>query len=219
MTQHLGLCLAGMFLCPLAAVAHPHIFVDTTIEVIFNEAGLAEAVRIGWVYDEFISLSIIESQSLDPDYDGILTPEARVALSGFDMDWDADFEGDTYLTQGGAPLALARPSDWTADYADGKVSSTHVRRLQSPVDVTDVPLAIKSYDPGFYTAYTVIGNAALTGRDDCAAEVFTPDTDAADEALLSALAQLPTTADIEIAYPAVGATYAQEIRITCNAAF
>ncbi len=217
--QWRGYLMAALLSAPLSAAAHPHIFVDTTVEVIFDEQGRVAAVRIGWVYDEFISLSIIESQDLDPDYDGVLTPEARVALSGFDMDWDADYAGDTYLTLGGVPLALARPSDWTADYADDKVSSTHIRRLEKPVDVADAPLVIQSYDPGFYTAYTVIGTPALTGRDDCAAEMFSPDTDAADQALLSALAQLPTTADAEIAYPEVGATYAQEIRISCDAAF
>jgi ABC-type uncharacterized transport system substrate-binding protein len=211
----LAVALLGL---PVAATAHPHIFVDATVEVLFDDQGRVDAVRIGWVYDEFISLSIIESQSLDPDYDGVLTPAATAALSGFDMDWDPGFAGDTYLTQNGAALGLSGPSDWTADYADGKVSSTHVRRLQSPVDVTDAPLIIKSYDPGFYTAYTVIGTPTLTGRDDCRAEVFTPDTDAADQALLAALAELPTTADIEIAYPEVGATYAQEMRIICDAA-
>jgi ABC-type uncharacterized transport system substrate-binding protein len=213
------LCVAALLGAPLAVQAHPHIFVDATVEAIFDDQGRVEAVRIGWTYDEFISLSIIESQTLDPDYDGVLTPEALAALSGFDMDWDADFAGDTYLTQDGAALALDGPSDWTAGYADGKVSSTHVRRLADPVDATETPLVIKTYDPGFYTAYTVIGTPALTGRDDCKAEIFTPDTDAADQALLSALAQLPTTADIEIAYPEVGATYAQEMRITCSAAF
>lgn len=211
--------MVAMLAAPLPAAAHPHIFVDATVEVIFDGQGRAAAVRIGWTYDEFISLAIIESQNLDPDYDGVLTDEALVALSGFDMDWDADFEGDTYLTQDGQPLPLARPSDWTAGYADGKVSSTHIRRLQSPVAVTDVPLVVQTYDPGFYTAYTVVGTPVLTGRDGCAAEVFTPDTSAADEALLAELAKLPTTADIEIAYPAVGATYAQELRITCSAAF
>jgi ABC-type uncharacterized transport system substrate-binding protein len=204
---------------PLAAQAHPHIFVDATVEVIFDDQGLAQAVRIGWTYDEFISIAIIEDRTLDPDYDGVLTPEAEAALSGFDMQWEPGFAGDTYVTTDGAAVALAGPSDWTAAYVDGKITSTHVRRLADPVTVADNPLVIKSYDPGFYTAYTIVGAPVLTGRDGCTAEMFTPDTDAADEALLAALAQLPTTADIEIAYPEVGAAYAQELRVTCNAAF
>jgi ABC-type uncharacterized transport system substrate-binding protein len=204
---------------PGAAIAHPHVFVDATIEVIFDASGRAEALRIGWTYDEFISLAIVEDRALDPDYDGVLTPEATAALSGFDMQWDAGFPGDTYATLDGAPVALERPSGWTAAYADGRLSSTHVRRLATPVATDAAPLVIKAYDPGFYTAYTVTAPPLITGRDGCAAELFTPDTDAADEALLAELAKIPTTADIEFAYPEVGAAYAQEIRITCTAAF
>ncbi len=206
---------AGITMLALAtaAQAHPHIFVDTTVEAIFDDQGRVTALRIGWTYDEFISLSIIESQDLDPDYDGILTPDALAALSGFDMDWDAGFAGDTFVTQAGAPVALDGPADWTASYSDGKVASIHVRRLTNPVAA---PVVIQSYDPGFYTAYTIVGTPRITGRAGCTAELFTPDTTAADAALLAELAKLPTTADIEISYPAVGAIYAQDIRITCS---
>jgi ABC-type uncharacterized transport system substrate-binding protein len=207
----------GVGLAPLPALAHPHVFIDATVEVMFDEAGLATGLRIGWTYDDFFSMMIIEDRALDPDYDAVLTPEAVAALSGFDMQWDPDFPGDTYAFLQDRALPLQRPTDWSADYADGKITSTHVRRFEAPVPVADQPLVVKVYDPGFYTAYAVVGTPAIIGRDDCAVEVFTPDTDAADEALLALLAQMPTTADIEVAYPEVGASYAQDIRITCNA--
>jgi ABC-type uncharacterized transport system substrate-binding protein len=211
--------LAGMMLAPTAAVAHPHVFIDAAIAVIFDDQGMVEAVRIDWTYDEFFSLAIIEDRALDPDYDGVLTPEAAAALSGFDMQWDADFPGDLYLTLNGEPVSLARPSDWSAGYQDGKITSTHTRRLSEPLAVADMPLIIKAYDPGFYTAYTIVGEPGLDGRGDCVAEMFTPDVDAADAALLAALAEIPASADIEFAYPNVGSSYAQELWVTCSAAF
>jgi ABC-type uncharacterized transport system substrate-binding protein len=217
--QHLGLSLLASVLLPLPALAHPHVFVDTTVAVMFDDQGRVQGVQIGWTYDEFFSLAIIEDRMLDPDYDGVLTPAAIAALSGFDMQWDPDFPGDTYVFRDGQAVDLARPSDWSAGYADGKITSTHTRRLRAPMEATDAPLVVKVYDPGFYTAYAVIGTPAIIGRDDCSIEVFTPDTDAADEALLAALAEIPATADIEIAYPEIGASYAQELRVTCNAAF
>jgi ABC-type uncharacterized transport system substrate-binding protein len=204
-------------LAPLPAAAHPHVFIDATVEVIFDDAGRAEGLRIGWTYDDFFSMMIIEDRALDPDYDAVLTPEAVEALAGFDMQWDEGFPGDTYAFMADAALALERPTDWSADYAEGKITSTHVRRFQTPVAVAETPLIVKVYDPGFYTAYAVTGTPTLTGRDDCTVEVFTPDTDAADDALLALLAQMPTTADIEVAYPEVGASYAQDIRVTCSA--
>ena len=76
--------LTALAAWPTGAVAHPHVFIDATIEVIFDDKGLAEGVRIGWTYDEYFSLLIIEDRGLDPDYDNVLTPEAEAKLAGFD---------------------------------------------------------------------------------------------------------------------------------------
>jgi ABC-type uncharacterized transport system substrate-binding protein len=208
--------IAGMLLAPAAALAHPHVFIDATVEVLFDAAGRAEGLRIGWTYDDLFSMLIIEDRALDPDYDTVLTPEAEATLAGFDMQWDAGFAGDTYALMGGAELALSRPQDVTASYAGGKITSTHVRRFAEPVAVADVPLIVQVYDPGFYTAYSIVGKTLLTGREDCQAEVFEPDRSAADEALLAALAEVAADADIEMAYPEIGAAYAEEARITCG---
>jgi ABC-type uncharacterized transport system substrate-binding protein len=217
MTMQQWVTVAALACTPMAAVAHPHVFIDTTIEVIFDAQGRAEALRIGWTYDEFFSLLIIEDRGLDPDYDNVLTAEAVAQLAGFDMQWEAGFAGDTYGLANGAALALSSPQDVSASYAAGKITSTHLRRFDVPVNMADVPLIVQVYDPGFYTAYAIVGPVQLTGRSDCTAQVFQPNRDAADEALLAALAAIPADADIEQAYPDIGAAYAEEARITCPA--
>ncbi|MFM2390316.1 MAG: hypothetical protein RLZZ437_1871 [Pseudomonadota bacterium] len=209
------LMAAGCLVAPVVAEAHPHVFIDATVEVVFDAEGRAEALRIGWTYDEFFSMLIVEDRALDPDYDAVLTPEAEAELAGFDMQWDAGFAGDTYALMNGVDLPLSRPEAFSASYADGKITSTHLRRFETPVAVGDVPLIVQVYDPGFYTAYAIVGETQLTGRDDCSAQVFEPDRSAADEALLAALAEVSADVDIEIAYPAIGAAYAEEARITC----
>jgi ABC-type uncharacterized transport system substrate-binding protein len=213
--RHLAV-LAGLAVAPGAALAHPHVFIDATVEVIFDDQGLAEAVRIGWTYDEFFSMLIVEDRGLDPDYDAVLTPEAEAQLAGFDMQWDPGFPGDTYVLMGGVALGLGRPEAYSASYDGGKITSTHVRRFAEPVAVADVPLIVQVYDPGFYTAYAIVGETGLSGRDDCTAQVFVPDRTAADEALLAALAEVAADVDIEMAYPAIGAAYAEETRVTCG---
>jgi ABC-type uncharacterized transport system substrate-binding protein len=208
--------MVGLALVPFTATAHPHVFIDATVEVMFDPQGQAEAVRIGWTYDEIFSMLIVEDRELDPDFDAVLTPEAEAALAGFDMQWDPGFPGDTYVLMDGAEQALGRPEGWTASYDGGKITSTHVRRFTTPVTVANVPLIVQVYDPGFYTAYGIVGETTLTGRDDCAAQVFEPDRGAADEALLAALAEVAADEDIELAYPNIGAAYAEEARITCG---
>lgn len=208
--------ICGMFAAG-PALAHPHIWIDTSVEVILNERNEATGVRIGWTYDELYSLYIVGDMGLDADWDGKLTPEEEARLSGFDMKWDEGFAGDTYALLGEAPLVLSGPMDFAGSYADGRITSTHLRVFEAPVPVAEVPLVIQAYDPGYYVAYAIPGAAVLTGGTGCAARVFVPDLDEAQEALMAALSEYTPDVDLEAEYPAVGANFAEEVRVTCGA--
>ena len=206
-----------LLLSPAPALAHPHIFIDTRYEVILNDRNEATALRIGWTYDDLYALLIFGDLALDPDGDGILSPEEEGSLNGFDMKWIEGFEGDTYVLMDGQPLAISGPRDWTASWADGKLSSTHYRDLVTPVPVADVPLVIQAYDPGYYVAHVILPPAVVTGGTGCTAQVFEADLDAADTALQEALAEYAPGADVEGQFPAVGAKFSDEVRVTCAA--
>ena len=200
----------------LPALAHPHVFIDTEVEIILNAGGMVDAVRVTWVYDELYTLSIIEDRGFDPDFDGVLDSAEKAALSGFDMVWDEGYPGDTYVLAGETPLGLGGPSDWTADYVDGRLVSTHMRRVEPPVDPRDLPFVVQSYDPSYYVSYRIVGTPKVTGGTDCAAMIFEPDLAAADRALEAALEEYYGS-DLEGDFPAVGAAYADEVRLTCPA--
>lgn len=202
----------------LPALAHPHIWIDTKVEVILDEADRAVALRIDWTYDEFYSLSLMADRGLDPELDGKLTPEEAAALQGFDMNWDAGFPGDTYALLGEAELALSRPEETGAAWDGLRLTSTHLRRFDAPVEIGAGPLLVQVYDPGFYTAYAIAFDPVLTGGSGaCTAQVWVPDRDAADEALLAALAEFSADVDIEAEFPAIGKEYAEEVRVSCVA--
>ncbi len=217
-TQFAPLTLA-LTLLAAPALAHPHMFLDTSVEVMFNAGGAAESVKITWVYDDLSSLQYIADRALDMDGDGVLTPPEKAALTGFDMNWDAGFPGDTYALLGGVDQGLSRPRDYTADYKDGKIITTHIRDLPAPLPLNiGQTLTIQVYDPGFYAAYTLQSAALEYGgaARACAAQIWEPDRDAADEALLAALAEYSADEDVEADFPAIGAAYAEEVRVTCG---
>lgn len=207
-----GLAALG---APLPAHAHPHIFIDAAIEVVFAPDGRAEGVRLRWTYDDFFSLTLVAERGLDPEFDGVLTPEELAQLNGFDMNWQAGFQGDTYALLAEAALPLSGPADWTVAYEGGKLTSTHYRRFETPVDPGAGPLLVQAYDPGYYTAYTVV-DATVTGRADCTVEIFEPDREAADQILQDALAEFAGDEAAEADFPAVGAAYAEEARVICG---
>jgi ABC-type uncharacterized transport system substrate-binding protein len=208
-------CLLAMGAGP--ALAHPHVWIDTKIEVILNDRNEATALRVSWTYDDLYSLYVVGDMGLDPDWDGKLTPEEEAALAGFDMQWIAGFEGDTYALSGEAPQALSGPMDWTASYADGKITSTHLRSFDVPVPVVAEPLIVQVYDPGYYVAYSIPFDPVVTGGSDCTAKIFVPDVGEAEEQLLAALSEYTPDVDLEAEFPAVGAQFAEEVRVTCAA--
>jgi ABC-type uncharacterized transport system substrate-binding protein len=207
-----GFCL----MAPSAVLAHPHVFIDATIEAIFDTQGRVEALRIGWTYDPLFSMAHVAESGLDPDFDGVLTPEEQARLVGFDMGWHADFAGDTYVLLGERALGLSRPEEVTAAYVDGSLVSTHLRRLSEPVAPVGEDLVVQVYDPSFYTSYLIAATPVLTGGEGCTVQVFEPDREAADERLQAALAELGGgAAEAEGEFPAIGSAYAEEARITC----
>lgn len=200
------------------AAAHPHAFIDTTIEVLFDDQGQATALRIGWSYDELTTLMIIEDGGDDKDGDGVISAAELETLKGFDMDWGDAFTGDTFAKMGGQPVALAMtPEEWTTDWKDGRLISTHIRRFAEPVRIAADPLVILPYDPGYYTAYAIVGTPTLTGRTGCKAEVFVPDTEGKYAELVSALQEYTPDMQIdEVTFPNVGEQLSEEVRVTCG---
>jgi ABC-type uncharacterized transport system substrate-binding protein len=210
-----GACLQILLAAPLAA--HPHIWVDAGLEVIFDAEGRASALRIRWDYDEFYSLLLIEERGFDADHDGTASDSERAALQGFDMQWVQGFAGDTYLSSGGQSVALAPPEGWTADYRDGRLRSSHLRRIDPPLTL-DRPLRIEVYDPGYYSSYSItyppIFTPALPAG--CRFDLQKPDPATVDQKLLAALSRYASDQDVEADFPAIGAKFAEALVLTCG---
>lgn len=199
------------------AAAHPHIFVDAAVEVVFDPEGQPEGVWISWTYDPFFSMVLVSDMGLDPEFTGEITDDERAELDGFDMNWIEGYHGDTHVTQGGVPLALTGPVEWQSDFREGQLFSRHLRRFIEPPDPRQEWI-VAVYDPTYYTSYGIVGQPVVTGRDDCTVRIFEPDWDAAGAQLAAALDEvLGGGGDIEVEFPAVGALFAEEVLIACSA--
>ncbi|WP_208352213.1 DUF1007 family protein [Pseudaestuariivita rosea] len=196
---------------PVSAMAHPHVFVETRLGLIYNDAGQLEAVRVGWVYDEFYSLLIMEEMRLDPDYDGVLTDDELTQLKGFDLNWIEGFEGDLYIDG----VEFAGPVADDIALEDGRIVSTHVRPLAKPLSA-DQSVTIKAFDPTYYTAYEVAGDIPVEGRQDCAPRLQKADIAAATDLLEELLFAAPQS-ELEENFPAVGEAFADSVTVKCSA--
>ena len=195
------------------AFAHPHVFIDTTLDLHLTAEGQITAVTITWTYDELFTLLVLEERGLDPDGDGLLTDDETASLSGFDMDWQADFPGDTYVFSGSSPMALSPPQDWSATVDGGRVTSRHTRHLAVPLGQETAPIIVKSYDPEFYTAYRIIEVTVDGANPVCSAQIVPFNPKVAEDVLNTALNGFVETPDTP--YPLVGEYFADRVEVSC----
>ncbi len=201
-------------LLPAPALAHPHVFIDTGLTLVMDTDGKLTGIRVTWAYDELYSLLVMEEYGVDDDYDGVLRPDEIETLNGFDMNWVPGFDGDSYLQSDGRPIALSGPLDPSTTVEDGRVVTTHTRRLETPLEIT-APVSVKAYDPTFYTAYSVSRGVSVEGAAGCSATVVPANLDQA-YTMLEELLYGPRSAEFdEENFPEVGEAFADEVRLTC----
>jgi len=185
--------------------------------IVFDAEGRLAAVRVFWAYDEFYSMLLIEDAGLDPDHDGEIEQSALDAFAGTDVDWEAGFPGDLYLTHDGAAVALAGPVDHGARYQDGRIITFHTRPLESTLRVDATPLTAKVYDQTFFVAYDVTLPVTLEGADDCTIIRDPADLEEASRILDARIDAMPDDGGLENDFPEVGEYYADAFRLTCSA--
>ena len=210
--------LIAIGLVPAAAAAHPHIFVDTGLELVTDDTGRLTHVRVTWAYDEYYSLLITEDLEVDQDFDQVLTEEDTRKLTGFDMQWMEGFEGDLYATLDGEALKLSGPGEATADLVEGRIVTTHLRAVTSRPLIGGHVLSIKPYDPTYYTAYEVTLPVTMSGLATCMIETVPPDIDARLAEMQQQLLRISPDADLEENdFPQVGEEFATDVRVSCPA--
>ena len=208
-----ALILALLLPAPLAA--HPHVFVDSRVELLMD-GPLVTAVRLHWTYDEFFSLLVTEDLGLDPDADAVLTEDERATLQASITDWPPDFSGDLALRHGDDPVTLGEPADHVVDFVDGRMVETHTRPLATPVSAAEAPLLIENFDPYYYVAYSLDPEVALTGAGSCEALHAPADPVAGQDEVDRVFGALDVAgAGPEVQLPPIGYAFADRVEVRC----
>lgn len=199
---------------PIPAMAHPHVFIDTGLEFIVDEAGNLTHIRVTWAYDEFYSLLVLEDMRLDQDGDGVLTEAEEGFLTGFDAQWVEGYNGDLVVRMGDTVIPLSGPLEPQATTEDARIVTSHLRAVEDgAVDANG--LSIKAFDESFYTAYEVTRPVSVSGAE-CEIVRTDPDIDAELAQMQAFLLTLDADYDLEENdIPLVGEKFATEIRLSC----
>ncbi|MEW2919165.1 DUF1007 family protein [Ruegeria sp. ANG10] len=200
---------------PIPAMAHPHVFIDTGLEFIVDDAGQLTHVRVTWAYDELYSLYQLEDMKLDQDFDGVLTENEEKFLAGFDAQWIEGYNGDLVVLADGVPVSLSGPLEPTATTEDGRIVTTHLRAVDGDA-VSASSLTAKAFDETFYIAYELTRPVTVSGPASCQMDRIDPDIDGQLAQMQAFLLTLDADYDLEENdIPLVGENFATEIFVSC----
>lgn len=162
-----ALAVAAALLCPPAAQAHPHMWIDASADFEFDDAGRLAAVRQTWLFDEmFTAYALL---GLPKEADGSYT---QATLAPLAQEWmealavpQTHFFSGVRRGGGDAPrLPFGQWRDarmaWHGD--SGRISMTFDLPLKQPAAVSGQPLRLDVFDPTYYVAYDFSAPGAVT---------------------------------------------------------
>ncbi len=171
----LALRLAGLFLVAFGLVqpvlAHPHIFIDAKVDVVFDDAGRIAGLRHNWTFDTAFSVWMV--QGLDTDGDGSVSPAEMQELADENMVGLADYGFYTFAGDG---MDFTPAGDQRMTYENNKVT------LDFSVEAVEPVAPGSRFELGVYDAesYVAIGFAdvstvrLINAPASCSAELVPP---------------------------------------------
>ena len=136
------------------ALAHPHVFVDARVEVVFDKEGQISALRHVWRFDD--AFSAFASQGLDADGDGNLSIDELKPLAKVNVESLKDYDYFTYLKVAGRRIGFKIPTEYWLQSNDGFLTLFYTLPLMQTVKPDASGVTIDVYDPGYFVDYQFV---------------------------------------------------------------
>lgn len=143
----------------LPASAHPHVWVTSKAEVVYDKDQIA-AVQHHWTFDEFYTAMAI--QGLDTNNDGVYSRKELAELAKVNMEGLKEFDFFTYAKLSGKALVFAPPVDQWLEHKDGILTLHFKLPLKQPLEATAKGFQFAVYDPSFFIAFELAKGDAIT---------------------------------------------------------
>lgn len=132
---------------PQAAMAHPHVFIDNRVTLLFAD-GAVTGFRTEWRFDEIFSEDLLAQY--DADADGAFSAAESNQVRDGTLPNLKGFHYFTYAYVDGKDLGELEPADFKADIVDGAARFLFAYTLPNPVDPRISKFAVSAYDHEYY---------------------------------------------------------------------
>jgi ABC-type uncharacterized transport system substrate-binding protein len=172
--------LAGFLsLAPVAALAHPHIFVEARLEIVADPGGNVQELRNVWRFDEVFSSSVL--MDFDKNTNLKLDPDELKEVGKTVRDSLADYDYYVNMTLNGKTIKVNKPDVINVDYKDGQLLMFFAVVPAEPMVMKGNRLSFGIYDPTLYTSIDFPTNGDMVTIGDafksCKQQIVRPDPD------------------------------------------
>ena len=153
-------CVAVLlWLCATPAFAHPHIFIDYTVTVIFDDHNAA-SVRTSWTFDEMYSSALFHDYTSRPK--GPLTNADINRLRKSAFEDTAELHYFTDLTVNGKPIPVKTVSDFTAKFENHRITYIFTVPIKAELPGEKNTLEVASFDHEFFIDFELAKKGPVT---------------------------------------------------------
>ena len=152
------------------AFAHPHVFADVKVKVVYDAKGFA-GIENRWVYDEIYSAAM--ASSADKDNDGKFSADESQDLQTSILGPIEKNNYFNYVLAGSAFLKASRVRDFKASLVKGKLTLDFVVDFSMPAKGDWTMLVVAVADPTNYIQMTAdMENAEVKSPESLEVEFF-----------------------------------------------
>jgi ABC-type nickel/cobalt efflux system permease component RcnA/ABC-type uncharacterized transport system substrate-binding protein len=130
-------------------LAHPHIFIDAKVTVVFDDAGDVIGLKSDWTFDQAFSAWVI--QGLDTNGDRETSPDELQPLADDNMNGLTEFGFYTFAGSGDDLMAFTPVGDQRMTYTGERVTLSYSLKATAPRPV-GAQFELGIYDPEYYVS-------------------------------------------------------------------
>jgi len=136
-------------LLPDTAAAHPHVFIEQRLKVVFDDNGLS-GIQVNWQFDDMFSSMIANDHDLDKN--NSLDPEEVASIKEKAFAYIAEYDYFFSVKIEGKPFPVKWVTDFSAELDQGKLIYDFFIPCHVAAVGTAKKVIVASYDPNYYTA-------------------------------------------------------------------
>jgi ABC-type uncharacterized transport system substrate-binding protein len=214
-----ALALASTLGSVAPALAHPHVFAESKVEIVGSPDAHLAAIRNVWRMDELFSSSVLVD--FDKNANGVLDDDELIEIGATVKESIAEWDFYTFVEIAGRSVKLSPPDVIHTLYEDGQLLMFFEMLAAEPVDLAAGKLTVANFDDTFFVAFDVASVDDFQLIDmpkQCAKQYVVPDADAAAQQWMDSVASLGPDESI----PDDGINYSQalatRIEVSCGPA-